>query len=262
MQFILVGAVYNNALTNCATRVCCACLDEIACVAVMYLTLRTVCERHGRKNPLPFPFSKRSHVGNLRQTIQGKGRSSKRKENRRLSFLFAPAAGEATLPPSADGESPAEVQRKTPRPSGANTPAAVRVPPCCSVQKNIYKKEPLHPCSSSFPCKNLIEQSRYGRFLVDTRDRLGEHRCNRQNVDLIQLLVVGQRDGIEDGQLLDRAVLNALDRRTGQYAVACTGDKPRLRRRALPERPLRVRACLRCRSGRQPECTSCPLRCR
>ena len=75
-------------------------------------------------------MSKRSHVGNLRQIRkQGKGRSSKRKENRRLSFLFAhrrgygvvPAAGRGTLPPSADGESPAEVQRKTLRPSGANT---------------------------------------------------------------------------------------------------------------------------------------------
>ena len=66
-------------------------------------------------------FSQRSHVGNLRRANkQGKGRSSKRKENRRLSFLFAPAAGAATLPPSADGESPAEVQRKTPRPLGAN----------------------------------------------------------------------------------------------------------------------------------------------
>ena len=43
------------------------------------------------------------------------------KENRRLSFLFAPAAGRGTLPPSADGESPAEVQRKTLRPLGANT---------------------------------------------------------------------------------------------------------------------------------------------
>ena len=37
-----------------------------------------------------------------------------------MSFLFAPAAGAAMLPPSADGESPAEVQRKTPRPLGAN----------------------------------------------------------------------------------------------------------------------------------------------
>ena len=35
--------------------------------------------------------------------------------------FFAPAAGAATLPPSADGESPAEVQRKTSRPLGANT---------------------------------------------------------------------------------------------------------------------------------------------
>ena len=75
-------------------------------------------------------MSQRSHVGNLRRTIkQGKCRSSKRKENRRLSFLFAhrrgygivPAAGAATLPPSADGESPAEVQRKTLRPLGTNT---------------------------------------------------------------------------------------------------------------------------------------------
>ena len=47
-----------------------------------------------------------------------------------MSFLFAhrrgygvvPAAGRGTFPPSADGESPpAEVQRKTHRPSGANT---------------------------------------------------------------------------------------------------------------------------------------------
>ena len=56
VQFILAGAVYHNALTSCATRVCCACLDEITCVAVRYLKLRTGCERHGRKNPLPFPY--------------------------------------------------------------------------------------------------------------------------------------------------------------------------------------------------------------
>ena len=90
---------------------------------------------YGRKNPLPFPFSQRSHVGNLRQTIQGKGRSSKRKGNRRCPFLFAPAAGAATLPPSADGESPAEVQRKTLRPSGANPPAAGRVPRSAGAEK-------------------------------------------------------------------------------------------------------------------------------
>ena len=156
--FIFAGAVYYNALTNCATRSCCACLDEITCVADRYLSLRTGYEKHGRKNPLPYSFSKRSHIGNLRQIRkQGKGRSSKRKENRRLSFLFAPAAGRGTLPPSADGESPAEVQRKTPRPdrantltqfahpgfpvqkrsrpSGANPPAAVRVPRSAGAEK-------------------------------------------------------------------------------------------------------------------------------
>ncbi len=104
-----------SRLTSCAALLCRACGNLTACVAERYLTLRTGCERHGRKNPLPYPISERSHIGNLRQIRkQGKGRSSKRKENRRCPFLFAlrrgygavPAAGAATLPPSADGESP------------------------------------------------------------------------------------------------------------------------------------------------------------
>ena len=83
-------------LTNCAALLCRVCGDFPVCVAVRYLTLRIGCERYGRKNPLPYSFSKRSHVGNLRQIRkQGKGRSSKRKENRRLSFLFVPAADAA-----------------------------------------------------------------------------------------------------------------------------------------------------------------------
>ena len=81
---------------SCATRSCCACVDLITCVAERYLTLRTGCEKHGRKNPLPYSFSERSHIGNLRQIRkQGKGRSSKRKGNRRCPFLFAPAASAA-----------------------------------------------------------------------------------------------------------------------------------------------------------------------
>ena len=144
VQFILADPVYYNALTNCAARLCRACVDLITCVAVRYLTLRTGCEKHGRKNPLPYSFSERSPVSGLRQIRkQGKGRSSKRKENRRCPFLFAlrrgygvvPAAGRGTLPPSADGESPAEVQRKTSRPERANTPAAVRVPRLSGAEK-------------------------------------------------------------------------------------------------------------------------------
>ncbi len=70
------------------------------------------------KNPLPFPFSQRSHVGNLRQTIQGKGRSSKRKENRRLSFLFAPRRGRGESPRSAERNSPLRLSEKLPARQG------------------------------------------------------------------------------------------------------------------------------------------------
>ena len=96
VQFIFAGPVSNNALKNCAALLCRTCTDSPICVAVRYLTLRTGFERHGRKNPLSFPFSKRSPLSDFRRANkQGKGRSSKRKENRRLSFLFAPAAGAA-----------------------------------------------------------------------------------------------------------------------------------------------------------------------
>ena len=139
IQFILAGAVYNNVLTNCAALLCRACLDEITCVAVMYLTLRTGCERHGRKNPLPFPMSKRSHVGNLRQIRkQGKGRSSKRKENRRLSFLFAPAAGAANPRAPQSATPPAGVQR-TPPPIRGEHAYAVRTPRWVSAAKKGYR---------------------------------------------------------------------------------------------------------------------------
>ena len=124
-----------NVLKSCAALSCRACVDETTCVAVRYLTLRTGYEKHGRKNPLPFLISKRSHIGNLRQIRkQGKGRSSKRKENSRCPLLFAPAAGAATFPPQRR-RIPAEVQRKTPRPERANPPAAVRAPRFSGAEK-------------------------------------------------------------------------------------------------------------------------------
>ena len=111
--FIFAGAVYDNALTDCAALSCRACVDLITCVAERYLTLRTGCEKHGRKNPLPYSFSKRSHIGNLRRIRkQGKGRSSKRKGNRRCPFLFVPAA-EAAVSALRRAQLLNEVQRKT-----------------------------------------------------------------------------------------------------------------------------------------------------
>ena len=91
MQFILAGPVHHNALTNCAARICRACVELILCVAVRSPTLRIGCERHGRKNPLPFPyFSQRSHIGNLRQTLQGKGVIHKRVETAGVYPLMLP----------------------------------------------------------------------------------------------------------------------------------------------------------------------------
>ncbi len=164
----------NSRLTSCAALLCRACEDFPVCVAEHYLTLRIGYERHGRKNPLPYPFSQRSHVGNLRQTIQGKGRSSKRKENRRLSFLFAPAAGAATLPPSADGESPAEVQRKTPRPSGANTLTQFECP-----------GQPVQKRSRPDRANTLTQFAHPGQpVLKKLPPRSGEHACGSSSAPL------------------------------------------------------------------------------
>ena len=153
-----VGAVRNNVRARCAALLCRACGNLTVCVAERYLTLRTGYEKHGRKNPLPYPFSKRSPVSGLRQIRkQGKGRSSKRKENRRLSFLFAHRRGYGESPRSAERNSSLNLSEKPParigrtrlrqfvcpgqpvqkrsRPDRANPPAAVRVPRSASAEK-------------------------------------------------------------------------------------------------------------------------------
>ena len=104
-------------------------------------------------------FSKRSHIGNLRQIRkQGKGRSSKRKGNRRCPFLFAhrrgygvvPAVRRRRIPPLRFSEKlsarkgrtrlrpfecPAGSVQKRSRPERANTPAAVRAPRLSGAEK-------------------------------------------------------------------------------------------------------------------------------
>ena len=108
-----------SRLTSCAALLCRACGNLTACVAEQYLTLRTGYEKHGRKNPLPYPISERSHVGNLRQIRkQGKGRSSKRKGNRRCPFLFALRRGRGESPRSAERSSPLRFSEKLPARQG------------------------------------------------------------------------------------------------------------------------------------------------
>ena len=59
-------------------------------------------------------FSKRSHVGNLRQTIQGKGVIHKRVETAGVYPLVRPR-GVSALPPAAGrGESPRSAERNSP----------------------------------------------------------------------------------------------------------------------------------------------------
>ena len=144
VAFILAGPVYNNALKNRAALLCRALrrVNRLCSRTVSDPANRLRKTRKKKSSAVPL-ISKRSHIGNLRQIRkQGKGRSSKRKGNRRCPFLFAhrrgygvvPAAGRGTFPPSADGESPAEVQRKTSRPLGANTLTQFECP-AQSVQK-------------------------------------------------------------------------------------------------------------------------------
>ena len=122
----------------------------------------SVAEKKSSVVPL---FSKRSPLSDFRRAIkQGKGRSSKRKGNRRCPFLFAPAAGaavsrapqSATPPLRFSGKLSARQGRtrlrsscpplsrccKNCRPVRANPPAAVRVPQPVGAG-NTYKKELL-----------------------------------------------------------------------------------------------------------------------
>ena len=112
-------------------------------------------------------FSKRSHIGNLRRIRkQGKGRSSKRKGNRRCPFLFAhrrgygvvprrgarhvPAVRRRRIPPLRFSEKlsarkgrtrlrqfecPGQPMQKKSRPVRANPPAAVRAPRSADAEK-------------------------------------------------------------------------------------------------------------------------------
>ncbi len=117
----------------------------------------TLCSPTEEKILCRFPISQRSHVGNLRQTIQGKGRSPKRKGNRRCPFLFAPAAGAATSRRRQTANPLAEVQRKTLRPSGANTLTQF-ASPAQSVQKRLPPRSGEPPARFKFPAQPMLKK--------------------------------------------------------------------------------------------------------
>ena len=69
---------------------------------------------YGRKNPLPFPFSQRSHVGNLRQTIQGKGVIHKRVETAGVYPLVRPRGVSARSRAPQSATPPLDTSEKLP----------------------------------------------------------------------------------------------------------------------------------------------------
>ena len=88
------------------------CSSTVSNTANMSRHGSTLCSPTVEKILCRSPISQRSHVGNLRQTIQGKGVIHKRVETAGVYPLVRPRGVSAL---------PAEVQRKTSRPSGANT---------------------------------------------------------------------------------------------------------------------------------------------
>ena len=112
VAFILVGPVYHNVLTDCAALSCRACVDLITCVAERYLTLRTGCEKHGRKNPLPFPLFRSGHMSAICARLsKGKGRFT-RGWKPQVSTLLCARAASAHVPALRRAQLPAESQRK------------------------------------------------------------------------------------------------------------------------------------------------------
>ena len=114
------GAFRYNTLRNCATRVCRACLDEITCVAVIYLTLRIClgmgahCAPYGRKNPLPFPcFAAVTCRQSVPSYLRERG-NSQEGGNRRCLPSCAPARRQRTPPAAGRGESPRSAERNSP----------------------------------------------------------------------------------------------------------------------------------------------------
>ena len=80
------------------------------------------------------------------------------------SFLPT-AVGTASPPPSADGESPSEVQRKTSRPERANPPAAVRAPRWVGAEKepprqgeHAYAVRMHRTAGAEKPCRRFVHR--------------------------------------------------------------------------------------------------------
>ena len=137
----------------------------------------------------PFRSGRRSLVC-ARLTNKGKAGVQRGRETAGVPSSLSPPRTRQS-PALRRAQLPTEPQRKTPHPSGANTPAAVRVPrsagaektaarqgrtrlrqfvsPSRSVQE-IHTKKSCCAMQQLFRLSILIEQGRNRSFLVDTRE--------------------------------------------------------------------------------------------
>ena len=90
-----------------------------------------------KKKSSAVPLFRSGHMSAICAGLGSKGKVGvqRGRETAGVPSFLPTAVGTASLPLSADGESPAEVQRKTSRPLGANPPAAVRAPRSVGAEK-------------------------------------------------------------------------------------------------------------------------------
>ena len=131
----------------------------------------TLCSHTVEKLLCRSPISQRSHVGNLRQTLQGKGVIHKRVETAGVYPLVRPRGVSANPPPRGAARSrrrrrrtPAEVQRKTHRPLGAN-----RLRGSCAPDNRCRKRccpDRAYCCATRVPSIVCAEKERSSCFCV------------------------------------------------------------------------------------------------
>ena len=115
IQFILVDPVCNNALTNRAALSCRAlrrvarmCSRTVSGTAYRFRHGSTLCSPTVEKLLCRSLFSERSHVGNRRQTLQGKRGDSQEGGKPQVVYPLVRPRGVSALPAAGRGKSPAQ----------------------------------------------------------------------------------------------------------------------------------------------------------
>ena len=115
VQFIFADPVCNNALTNRAALLCRAlrrvnrlCSSTVSGTANMSRHGSTPCSPTVEKLLCRSLFSERSHVGNLRQTLQGKRGDSQEGGKPQVVYPLVRPRGVSALPAAGRGKSPAQ----------------------------------------------------------------------------------------------------------------------------------------------------------